>query len=98
MNIEKCGFAVGDIVTASDWIYNTERHKKILVRGKVLSLTNDGLRVLATVVVLQTKSETYKNSPRCLNKISWWTERLAKINRKINRQCEVKTIDMLGLA
>lgn len=94
MDINNCGFSVGDIVTASDWIYNMERHKKILVRGKVLSLTSDGSHVLATVVVLQTKSEAYKNAPRCLNKLSWWTERLAKINR----QCEVKTIDMLGLA
>ena len=94
MDIKDCGFSVGDIVTASDWIYNTERHKKILVRGKVLAFTNDGSHVLATVVVLRTESEVYKNAPRRLKKISWWTERLAKINH----QCEVKMIDMLGLA
>ena len=82
MDIKDCGFSVGDIVTVSDWVYNTERHKKILVRGKVLSLMSDGSHVLATVVVLQTKSEAYRNSPRCLNKLSWWTERLRKVQDK----------------
>lgn len=79
MNIKECGFAVGDIVTASDWAHNTPKHKDLLIRGRIVRLTpDDPLHTLATIELIESKDARRSAIPGY--RLSWYTERIRKVN------------------
>ena len=92
MDIYNCGFSVGDIVTASDWKYNTPRHKAVLVRGRILALERDADRILASIEIIKTNAKIYQHSSN--RHLTWYTKRLKKIQDK---QCSVSLSEMFAI-
>ena len=92
MDIDNCGFSVGDIVTTSDWKYNTPRHKEVLVRGKILALERDADRMLAAIEIMKTNAKEYQ-FPRN-RRLLWDTKRLKNIK---DMRCSVGISDMFAI-